>query len=185
MFIENGYASTTIAAVARHAGVSADTIYTGFGSKIALLKDVLSVVVGGDAEEIDFLDREAPQAMRIETDQRRQLTMFAHWIAEQLEQIRPLDDVLVSAAAVDAAAADLRSEAQNQQRRQAMITVVRWVAACGELRTGLSTDDAGAIVWTLTSPEVHRMLRDDSGWSRDRYQEWLCRTLIDSLLPAA
>ena len=41
------------------------------------------------------------------------------------------------------------------------------------------------IVWTLTSPEVHRMLRDDCGWPPERYEQWLRDTLVDGLLPPA
>ena len=185
LFVENGYGPTTIAGVARHAGVSADTVYSGFGTKIALLKDVLAAVVGGDDEQIPFLDRERPQAMKAETDQRRQLAMFAHGMTEQLERIRPLDDVLRSAAAVDESAAELRAEAQRGQRLAAMRVVVQWVAARGDLRPDLTLDDAGSVVWTLTSPEVHRMLRDDCGWPPERYEQWLRDTLITGLLPPA
>lgn len=183
LFVENGYGPTTIAAIARHAGVSADTVYSGFGTKIALLNDVLAAVVGGDDQQVPFLEREAPQAMRRETDQRRQLAMFARGMTEQLERIRPLDDVLRSAAAVDENAAQLRSEAQSVQRLTAMRIVAQWVAARGELRAGRTVDDAGSIIWTLTSPEVHRMLRDDCAWPQDRYTQWLNDTLVDSLLP--
>lgn len=143
------------------------------------------MVVGGDDQPVPFLDREAPQAMREETDQRRQLAMFAHGMTEQLERIRPLDDVLRSAAAVDASAAELRAETQSGQRLAAMKVIAKWVAARGKLRRGLTIDDAGSIVWTLTSPEVHRMFRDDCGWSQKRYEQWLRDTLVDSLLPPA
>ena len=77
LFLEQGYPATTIAAVARRAGVSADTIYSTFGSKGALLKEVLDVVIGGDDAPSPLLDRADPQAMRAEPDQRRQLAMFA------------------------------------------------------------------------------------------------------------
>jgi AcrR family transcriptional regulator len=184
LFVEKGYAATTIAAVARQAGVSADTVYTSFGNKIALLREVLSVVVGGDDQPLGVLDREGPQAMRAEQDQHRQVAMFARGMSEQLERIRPLDDVLRGAAAVDPAAAELRTQVQTGQRLPAMRQVARWVRARGRLRDGLSVDDAGSVIWTLTSPEVHRMLRDDCGWSADQYEQWLRETLTDSLLPA-
>ncbi len=64
-----------------------------------------------------------------------------------------------------------------------MRTVVSWIAARGPLRDGRTEDDATAIVWTLTSPEVHAMLRDASGWSRERYEQWLSESLLDALLP--
>jgi AcrR family transcriptional regulator len=183
LFLEQGYPQTTIAAVAARAGVSPDTIYSTIGSKIALLREVLDVVIGGDDEDVALLDRTGPQAVRAEPDQRRQLTMFATGITDQLERIRPIDDVLRSAAAVDPAAAELRADLQLRQRKSAMAAVVSWVSAHGPLRSGLSAEDAAAIVWTLTSPEVHLLLRDSSDWPRKRFEEWLATTLIASLLP--
>jgi len=183
LFLERGYPATTIAAVARRAGVSADTIYSVFGSKSTLLKEVLDVVIGGDDAQVALLDRAGPQAVRAEPDQRRQLEMFATGITDQLERVRPMDDILRSAAAVDAAAADLRADLQLRQRRESMRTVVTWIAARGPLRDGLSQEDAAAVVWTLTSSEVHLMLRDTWGWSRGRYAQWLQNTLTATLLP--
>ena len=183
LFLEQGYPATTVAAVARRADVSADTIYSRFGTKVALLKEVLDLAVGGDDRDVPLLERSDPQAMRAEHDQRRQLAMFAAGMTAQLERIRPLDDVLRSAAAVDPAAAELRDDLQLRQRRAAMRTIVSWVAANGPLRELLTEDDAAAMVWTLTSPEVHGMLRDASGWTRKRYEQWLRETLTSSLLP--
>lgn len=182
LFLEQGYPATTIASVARRANVSPDTVYGTFGSKGALLKEVLDVVIGGDDEDVALLDRAGPQAVRDEPDQRRQVAMFAEGITEQLERFRPMDDILRSAAAVDAVAADLRADLQLRQRREAMRTVVGWIAAHGPLRQGLSQEEAAAVVWTLTSSEVHLMLRDAWGWPRERFQEWLRDTLTTSLL---
>ncbi len=182
LFLEQGYPSTTIAAVARRAGVSADTVYSTFGSKGVLLKEVLDVVIGGDDQQVSVLDRSGPQAMREEPDQRKQVAMFASGMTQQLERVRPVDDILRSAAAVDAVAADLRADLQLRQRRESMRTVVAWVAAHGGLRLGLDDEDAAAIVWTLTSPETHFMLRVTWGWSPEKYEEWLRDTLTLSLL---
>src|SRR6185437_2594599 len=99
LFLEQGYPATTIAAVARRAKVSADTVYATFGSKIVLLREVLDTVIGGDDEQVALLDRVGPQAVRAEPDQRRQLTMFTTGITDQLERVRPVDDILRSAAA--------------------------------------------------------------------------------------
>jgi AcrR family transcriptional regulator len=185
LFLEQGYPKTTIAAVASRAGVSPDTIYSTIGSKIALLREVLDTVIGGDDEDVALLDRSGPQAVRAEPDQRRQLAMFATGITDQLERVRPVDDVLRSAAAVDPAAAELRADLQLRQRKSAMRAVVSWVGAHGPLRDDLSAEDAASVVWTLTSPEVHLLLRDSCGWSRKRYEHWLAGTLVDGLLPPA
>jgi AcrR family transcriptional regulator len=183
LFVEQGYAATSIAAVARRAGVSSDTIFKRFGSKIALLREVLDVVVGGDDDDVPLLERSDPEAMRVEPDQHQQVALFAAGMTEQLDRLGPLDEILRSAAAVDAEAAALRDDIQLRQRRQAMHTVVGWVAANGGLREGMTLGDAAAAVWTLTSPEVHAMLRVTWGWSSMRYTQWLNDTLAATLLP--
>lgn len=106
-------------------------------------------------------------------------------MAEQLDRIAPIDAVLRSAAAVDADAAELRADLQLRQRREAMCTSVSWIAANGPLRSGLTEQDAVAVVWTMASPEVHALYRDGCGWSRKRYENWLCDALLHTLLPPA
>jgi hypothetical protein len=64
-----------------------------------------------------------------------------------------------------------------------MRTLIGWVQARGPLRADVSSDEGAAILWTLASPEVHRMLRTVCGWSAERYAQWLADTLISSLLP--
>lgn len=184
-FLADGYASTTLAAVARDAGVSVDTVYAVFGSKRGLLAAVMDVNVGGDDQPLAVLDRELPQRMRAESDQRRQISLFATGMAGELERIRPLDDVLRSAAAADPDVAAARHEQNDVQRHAAMATVVGWVRARGQLRSGLDDAAAADVVWTLTSPEVHHMLLTTRGWTRSQYETWLRETLERALLPDA
>src|SRR5260370_1075077 len=42
--------------------------------------------------------------------------------------------------------------------------------------------DAADIIYTLMSPEVHRILTIERQWSADRYQKWLATTLQTQLL---
>jgi AcrR family transcriptional regulator len=181
-FLEAGYARTSLAAIAGTAGVSVDTVYKTFGSKIGLLKEVLDVTIGGDDVPVPLLERAGPQALREETDQRAQVRMLAAGVTNQLERIRPLDDILRSAAAVDREAAALREDTQVRQRRAAMRTIVGWIAAHGPLRDGLTVSRAAQVVWTLTSPEVHLLMRDTGGWSEPSYRAWLERAIADGIL---
>ncbi len=86
------------------------------------------------------------------------------------------------AAAVDADIAAFRSEAQAYRYRN-MRQLISWLAAKGPLAHGLTEDDAAAIVWTMTSPEVHGLLRVARGWSAERYAAWLAQSLARILLP--
>ena len=84
LFLQCGYASATVARVAAGAGVSVDTVYDVFGSKRGLLAAVMDLNVGGDGEPVAVVDRELPQRMRAEQDQRTQIAMFASGMAGEL-----------------------------------------------------------------------------------------------------
>jgi AcrR family transcriptional regulator len=182
LFAQRGYAATTVEAIASGAGVAVDTVYAIFGSKREVLRSLLDVRVGGDDAPIEVLDRPGPQAVRTEQNQARQLAAFAQDVSQIIERVRPVDDIIRGAAAVDSDVAALRARVQ-ESRHDSMREFVSWVAANGPLREGLTREDAAAIVWTLTSPEVHSLLRDVRGWSRERYTAWLEETLIRTLLP--
>ncbi len=184
-FLTSGYAGTSVTAIAGTADVAVDTVYKTFGSKIGLLKEVLDVTIGGDDAPVSLLERAGPQALREETDQRTQVKMLAAAVTQQLARIRPLDDILLSAAAVDREAADLREDIQVRQRRTAMRTIVSWIAAHGSLRDDLPVDEAAHVVWALTSPEVHRLMCDTGTWSSTRYQSWLEQSIADGILGKA
>jgi hypothetical protein len=140
------------------------------------------VRVGENEAELDLLARAGPQAVQREPDQRAQLAAFAADVTSIIERARPVDDIIRGAAAVDADIAALRAE--NQAYRYGnMRQLVGWLAAKGPLRGGLTEDDAAAIMWTLTSPEVHGLLRVARGWSAERYAAWLRESLDRILLP--
>jgi hypothetical protein len=51
------------------------------------------------------------------------------------------------------------------------------------LAGGVGEADAADTMYTLMSPEVHRILTVERGWSADRYEHWLATTLCAVLLP--
>jgi hypothetical protein len=52
-------------------------------------------------------------------------------------------------------------------------------------RKGLTFDEARRVLWMYTSRDVYRMLVHEGGWTPDRYQEWLCDTLMEALVSPA
>jgi AcrR family transcriptional regulator len=183
LFLDRGYAATSVEAIAAAASVSQDTVYSTFGSKRNLLKELMDAVAGGDDANVRVLDRPEPQSVRQVRDQRVQLAAFAAGVALRIEATRPLDDILRSAAEVDVEVRALRDDIQLRQRRSAMSTFAEWLTENGPLRSGIGLSDAASILWTLTSPEVHRLLRDGCGWSHERFVLWLEDTLVRTLLP--
>src|SRR5918998_1071023 len=57
LFVEHGWAGTTVAAVAEAAGVSAPTVFAGFGSKVLLLKAAIDVALAGDDRAVPVSER--------------------------------------------------------------------------------------------------------------------------------
>jgi AcrR family transcriptional regulator len=182
LFAEKGYPASTVEAIAAAAGVAVDTVYAAFGSKRGLLQALLNVRVGGDEAELDLLARAGPQGVQREPDQRAQLAAFAADVSAIIERARPVDDIIRGAAAVDVDIAALRGENQAYRYRN-MRQLVAWLAAKGPLRADLTEDDAAAIAWAMTSPEVHGLLRVARGWSPERYAVWLRDSLDRILLP--
>ena len=182
LFAERGYAATTMEAIGSAAGVAVDTVYAAFGSKAGVLKKLLDVRVGGDDAPLDLLDRPGPQAVRRQPNQRRQVAAFAADVSAIIERARPVDDIIRGAAAVDADIAALRRRSQEHRYRN-MAQVASWLAAKGPFREGVTEKEAADIVWTMTSPEVHRLLRVGRGWTQQRYSAWLGQSLARILLP--
>ena len=180
-FTESGYAATTVESIAREAGVAVDTVYATFGTKRDLLAQLAYFRAAGDDAPVAVIDREGPQATRRETDQRRQIAMFARGVTDIIERIRPVDDILRSAGAVDAGVAALRAHIQ-EERFSSIRAFAGWLASNGPLRSGISTSDAATIIWSLTSPEVHQLFCDVRAWSRPRYVRWLTESLTEILL---
>jgi len=181
LFAERGYVAATMDAIAAAAGVAVDTVYAAFGAKRGLLSALIDQgVIGPDATG-PVLEQEAPQAVFRERDARRQVAMFAADIATRIERVRPLDDILQSAVAVDGDAAELRKQLR-ESRYANLRGFAAALAANDGLRDELTIDDAATLIWTLTSSEVNRLLRDVRGLSLEDYVEWLSDTLTRTLL---
>jgi AcrR family transcriptional regulator len=71
LFVAQGYASTTIRAIAAEAGVSIPTVELICGTKAQLLHVVLDVAIAGDDEPIPVLSRAWAQDTQSTDDVRR------------------------------------------------------------------------------------------------------------------
>ncbi len=179
LFQERGYEGTSVAAIARAARVSDETVYAGFGTKRALLGELVQRAVrGGDPRPVP--EQEGPRALAAATDQREQLRLFAADIARRLERAAPLAAVVSGAARSEPELADLLARLHDTRRRN-LATLVDALAANGPL--ALPPREALDTVWALTSPELHQLLVRVRGWKRRRYAAWLAATLTQLLVP--
>jgi AcrR family transcriptional regulator len=180
LFIERGYAGTTIKAIAEAAGVAEETVYSAFGSKRELLYGLVMKAVLGDPP-VPFLDRPEIQAVVRERDQHRQIRMFAQTMTPVLEGYSGLWRVMRAAEPSDPELATLVRQSMRG-RMGGMREFITALLGNGSLRPGLSTAHASETVWTLASPDLHGLLRLDLGWSPGRYESWLAESLERLLL---
>ncbi len=182
LFFERGYAGTSIEAIAEKAGVATETIYAVFKNKRNVLSFLFDISIGGDDEPIRLLDRPNPQAVLNETDQRRQLSLFANDITQILHRAAPVFEILRIAAKTEPEIAEL-VQRLLRERLVNMNMVAKQVAANGPLRDGLNRVRAAELIWSMTSPELYLLFQRDLHWTDERYTDWLKDTLIRLVLP--
>ena len=176
LFIEQGYPATTIEAVAEAADIPLPTLYRLFGSKRALLAAVLDTSFGGDDQPIAFGDRPEVRAARLEPDPIAFVEAFAGIARRLMDRSSAILYVLSTAAVVDTEAASLLADIRRQ-RLVGQSRITAELAKRDALNPELSKAEATDIVYVLWSPEVHRILTIERGWSADHYQRWLARSM--------
>jgi AcrR family transcriptional regulator len=180
LFLERGYARTTMKDIAAQADVARDTVHAIFGSKARVLTSLIDVRLVPDGTVANVTQRPDAQAIKDEIDQRKQIELFAKFIAGISTELRPLFEILRTASAVEPEMAKVFQE-MDRFRLSNMRTYARWIAARGPLR--VSSRQAGEIIWALASLDVGRMLCDELGWTESQHARWLSDTLVRTLLP--
>jgi len=178
LFQERGYDGASIAAIAAAANVSEETVYTRFGTKRALLGEVVARAVRG-ADPRPVPEQERPRSLAAESDQREQLRLFAADISGRLERAAPLVVLVGDAARNEPELAELLDRL-HRDRLGNLRLLVDSLLSNGPIR--LSNKDALETIWALTSPELHQLLVRVRGWSRSRYRAWLTDSLAALLL---
>jgi len=180
LFLQRGYAATTIDAISAGSDVPVATVYRLFGSKLGILKTLVDTSISGDDEPEAVPDRPAVASVFAETDPARLLGRVAAVTTAINQRSNDVYRVLVSAAGSDPAAAGLLG-AIREQRDRGQSQVVRALVRTGSLRDGLPESDAADVIHAVMSPEVYRLLVIDRGWPPGRYQDWLAATLRQQL----
>lgn len=179
LFRRDGYAGTTITAIARGAGAAVQTVYNSVGSKAAVLSAVLDRSASGEQGRpvIDFLAERLDQADSAPAV----VDVLADWFAEVNPRTLDIHRVIHQAAGVDAEIAEL-------QQRRAMQRLERYrrlepkLRAQGALRPGLDADRVSATVWAIGSPASYEALVVQAGWSLAEYRDWVADSLRAALL---
>ena len=156
----------TIPAVAKAAGVAIPTVYAVFGSKKGIVSELLDRARFGDAYQT--LITEAQKV----TDPMQLLEFPPRFARRIYEAEIPVENLLRGAGMVAPEFASVEDE-RNCQRYDSQAMVIDALERAKLLRPGLTRDAARAVLWTLTSREIFRMLVRERGWSGDEYEAWL------------
>jgi AcrR family transcriptional regulator len=174
LFAQSGYAATTIAAVAREAGVVPETIYASFGTKKALMDGLVGRAAPPDtASSLEM--RWSAEA----GDPHAQLGVIAAFAADFWQR----NDELARVLRQGAGDAEIGAEwAFRQEERRVLFgkALAGWPA--GVRKAGVTKERAADLVWALTSDELFHLLVIDRGWPVDAYRTWLTETLRSALL---
>jgi AcrR family transcriptional regulator len=181
LFVEHGYAATSMPSIAAEANVAVQTLYYTFGTKRALLSEVLDVTIAGDDAPIPTLQRPAITAALADPDPVEQLRRQAAAARQILENVAPLLDVIRGAAGADPELAEMW-ELNIRQRAIVQEQLVDALTKKSPLRGGLDKATAVDIGLALQSPEIYLLLTRDRGWSPQQWETYTATTLIEQFL---
>jgi AcrR family transcriptional regulator len=178
LFLSRGYVATTMAEIAREAGVALQSVYSAGQSKADLLHLVTDVAVAGDDQEVMLLERPSYAAVAAESSPERQVDMIAALIADTMERLAPVWVAYREAAAVDEKAAANLVAAHHRRHE----TFAGMIAMLPEQHLRRSPQEATDSAWAIGSIDVFLLLRSIQGWDAPRYAKWLSDTLVRQLL---
>ncbi|HEX6552146.1 MAG TPA: helix-turn-helix domain-containing protein [Ktedonobacteraceae bacterium] len=174
-FESQGYAATTLEAIAERALVSPKTITAVFGSKRALLAEVIN------PEAFSIHVQQLIEELRATEDVSRRLSLVAQITRQAYEPLASSLELLRTAGAVAPELADVARQIETR-RRQNQARLIASLCEQGELHSGLELAEATDVLWALTSYDLYRMLVVEQRWEPERYETWLAQLLVQHLL---
>jgi AcrR family transcriptional regulator len=181
LFERDGFRATTITAIAMQAGVSAENIYKGFGSKAAVAKAVVGVVVAGDDEPVPVAQRAAMQAMRHEPDVRRKIVMFVDGLTERQARSAKVLILIRDGRHVDESLTPIWAKV-NDEGLAGMTMLSRHLIGSGQLRSGIDLDEVRDVLWNYLAIDTYERLVLTQGWPLQRYSQWLARAITSAIM---
>ncbi len=175
LFARHGIDRVTIAQIAQKADVAASTVYALYKSKEGILRGLFRAALFGQRFLAAMAEFEGV------TDPVKLIALTARVARAIYEGESSELGLLRGASAFSPAVRKLEQEFEKI-RFEMQEERVRLLFAQSKQKKGLEFDQARRILWMYTSRDVYRMLVQESGWTPDRYQEWLSETLVNALV---
>jgi AcrR family transcriptional regulator len=176
LFLQDGYAATTLAAVADAAEVATRTVYVRFGSKAELLKRVLDVAIVGDTEPVAVIDRVTLDAAMTAPTRIERIAAVAAISREIMDRAGPLFGVAQHVASVEPLIAQHLQRGREETRNFHRAV---WTRMSDDGLLSPSCDLAWIIdtASVITAAETYLHIVGTFNWPLDAYAQWLRRTL--------
>lgn len=183
LFERDGYAATSVPAIAAEADVALKTVYVAFSTKHGLLRAVWEARFGGDEEAVPVFQRAWYRAVAAEPDAERKLRL----VAAQSRRVKTASGALLEAirdgSSADPEVArlwdDIEAKLLGVQR-----SVVEQLSDGGALAPALTVAEATDVLWAINHPTLWHLVVRKRGWTSERYERWLGDTLCAQLLGA-
>jgi AcrR family transcriptional regulator len=181
LFERQGYAATTMAAIAAEAGVALKTVYVSFETKSGLLRSLWHLLLRGDEADVPVVDRSWYREVVEEPDPQRQLRLNARNARAVKQRAAALMAVIRDAAAADPDIETLWARIQDDfydnQR-----SIVKALHSRKALGPGLDVTRAADILWTLNHPDLWQLLVGERGWTPEQWEQWFADIACSQLL---
>jgi AcrR family transcriptional regulator len=181
LFAQQGYAATTMAAIAAEAEVALKTVYVVFETKSGVLRALWHLLLRGDQVDVPVGERDWYRKVLDEPDPARQLQLNARNSRIVKERAGVLLDVFQAAAPTEPDIQELWDRVQSEFYENQRL-IVESLAAKDALAPGLDVARATDILWSLNHPAVWQLLVTRRGWTPDEYEQWFGDTARAQLL---
>ncbi|HEU5028593.1 MAG TPA: TetR family transcriptional regulator [Spirillospora sp.] len=179
LFAARGYAATSLADIAAAAGVARPTVFAAFGSKPALLGQVVDQALAGDDEPVPVARRPWFRPVWDATTPDEVLDAYARVCTTIGARAAGVFEVVRRAADEGPQVAELW-DALRRNRRAGARMVAEHAAAKGPLKDGL--ERAVDVLWVFNDPAHYDALVTHCGWPEPDFTAWLSEQMRRGLL---
>lgn len=181
VFLEHGFAGSTMRAIASQAGVSVPTVELLFGTKGRLLQAAIDVAIAGDDEPVPVLDRRWTETAVNAATADDFLDIVASIITSAQQRSAGLVLALFEAASTDTELTDL-AEHMTTQRATTAGWIVDQLTRKAPLGVDRTRQEAIDTMWILMDPAVFDRLTRQRQWAVQQYQRWLATSVARLLI---
>jgi AcrR family transcriptional regulator len=183
LFERDGYAATSVPAIAAEAGVALKTVYVAFETKANLLNALWETRLAEGEEAIPVLERGWYRRLLAEPHPEGKLGILAAQARDVKTRSGALLEVIRNAAGADPDIAALWSRIQTKLL-EVQRSVVEQLKKKDALAPDLDVETGTDILWTLNHPTVWHLLVRERGWTAEQYEQWLRDAFRSQLLRA-